>query len=65
MQAWLVNIAKWLGLNIILPWLTRLAKNLIVYLRAKSKLKKEQTSNTQRNQEYEKNPTDDSFGNSA
>ena len=60
----LTPILKWVGLNVLLPWVTTKLNLLFEKIKKYFQHKKTSQENEQRNTEYESNPSDDSFGNS-
>ena len=67
----LLPVAKWVGIEFILPYLakavTAFFASIKLYFKKKKALKdleKKKIENAQRNENYENNPSDDSFGSS-
>lgn len=60
----LAPVAKWIGVNVILPWLISKAQALSAYVKKKIEHAKRAKKAEQGNANYENNPSDDTFGDS-
>lgn len=60
----LTPFAKWIGLNVLAPWIISKLNLLVEKIKKVILHKKKAAENEARNNEYENNPSDDSFGNS-
>jgi hypothetical protein len=60
----LAPVAKWIGLNILLPWLVSQLNALKTYVSDRLKFKKRAEKAEQGNANYEAKPSDDTFGES-
>lgn len=60
----LTPVARWIGINVIIPWLAGKAKALVQYFKDRKAARARAETATQGNDNYENNPSDSSFGDS-
>ena len=60
----LTPFARWIGLNVLAPWIISKLNLLFAIIKKAVQHKKKAQENEVKNEEYENNPSDDSFGNS-